>query len=84
MMRHGDGTHPFESCIAQMIKNRLGTWSRARCTWGEGDNATGSAFLLGYIAGSDHKVITTGRYQDKLTKTDDGWRFRERVYAADA
>ena len=51
---------------------------------GEGDSATGSAFLLGYIAGSDHKVITTGRYQDKLTKTDDGWRFRERVYAADA
>jgi len=50
---------------------------------GEGDSATGSAFLLGYIAGSDHKVITTGRYQDKLTKTDDGWRFTERVYAAD-
>ncbi len=51
---------------------------------GEGNAATGSAFLLGYIAGSDHKVITTGRYQDKLAKTFDGWRFTERVYAADA
>ena len=51
---------------------------------GEGDAATGSAFLIGYIAGADHKVITTGRYQDKLTKTADGWRFTERVYTADA
>ena len=50
---------------------------------GEGDSATGSAFLIGYIAGADHKVITTGRYQDKLTKTGDGWRFTERVYHAD-
>ena len=51
---------------------------------GDGDEATGSAFLLGYLAGSDYKVITTGRYQDKLTKTADGWRFTERVYHPDA
>ena len=51
---------------------------------GEGDTATGSAFLLGYVAGSEYKVITTGRYRDKLTKTGSGWRFTERVYAADA
>ena len=50
---------------------------------GEGDAATGSAFLLGYIAGPEYKVITTGRYLDKLTKTADGWRFTERVYNAD-
>ena len=41
---------------------------------GDGDEATGSAFLLGYIAGSSYKVITTGRYQDKLTKTARGPR----------
>ena len=51
---------------------------------GEGDTATGSAFLLGYIAGSEYKVITTGRYLDKLPKTADGWRFTERLYSADA
>jgi len=51
---------------------------------GEGDQATGSAFLLGYLAGSSYKVITTGRYQDELAKTADGWRFTERVYHPDA
>lgn len=51
---------------------------------GDDDHATGSAFLLGYIAGSSYKVITTGRYHDKLTKTADGWRFAERVYHPDA
>lgn len=50
---------------------------------GDGDEATGSAFLIGYLAGPNHKVITTGRYRDKLTKTGDGWRFTERSYTAD-
>ena len=51
---------------------------------GDGDTAQGSAFLIGYLAGAEYKVITTGRYQDKLTKTADGWRFTERVYHPDA
>ena len=50
---------------------------------GDGSTATGSAFLIGYLAGSEYKVIVTGRYADTLTKTDDGWRFVERLFAMD-
>ncbi len=50
---------------------------------GDGETATGSAFLIGYLGGPDYKVIVTGRYADRLTKTADGWRFVERLFAAD-
>ena len=50
---------------------------------GDGRTASGSAFLIGYLAGPDYKVIVTGRYADTLTKTDSGWRFVERVFTAD-
>ena len=51
---------------------------------GEGSRAQGSAFLIGYLAGPDYKVIVTGRYSDELVKTDDGWRFSKRVFKPDA
>lgn len=51
---------------------------------GEGSRAQGSAFLIGYLAGPDYKVIVTGRYTDELVKTEDGWRFSKRVFRADA
>jgi len=51
---------------------------------GDGDSATGSAFLIGYLAGAQYKVIVTGRYLDELTKTSEGWRFTNRQFAADA
>jgi hypothetical protein len=51
---------------------------------GEGKNATGSAFLIGYLVDGGFKVITTGRYTDELTKAGDGWRFSKRVYKADS
>ena len=50
---------------------------------GDGSSATGSAFLIGYLAGPDHKVIVTGRYKDSLTRTHAGWRFVERIFHAD-
>ena len=50
---------------------------------GDGTNATGSAFLIGYLAGAEYKVIVTGRYRDTLTKTGEGWRFVERTFHAD-
>ena len=50
---------------------------------GEGQSATGSAFLIGYLVDGGYKVITTGRYTDELTKTNEGWRFSKRVYIAD-
>ncbi len=51
---------------------------------GDGKEATGSAFLVGYLVDGGHKVIVTGRYQDALAKTGDGWRFTKRVFRADA
>lgn len=50
---------------------------------GDGTTATGSAFLIGYLAGPNYKVIVTGRYADTLTKTAEGWRFTERLFTAD-
>lgn len=50
---------------------------------GDGDRATGSAFLIGYFGGSEYKIIVTGRYADTLTRTPDGWRFSERLFTAD-
>ena len=51
---------------------------------GDGDAAQGSAFLIGYLAGAEYKVIVTGRYRDQLTRTADGWRFTDRQFAMDA
>ena len=50
---------------------------------GQGDRATGSAFLIGYLVDGGHKVIVTGRYSDELTRTAEGWRFTKRVFKAD-
>ncbi len=50
---------------------------------GDGATATGSAFLIVYLVDGGHKVITTGRYADELTRTSEGWRFTQRVFKAD-
>lgn len=50
---------------------------------GEGDRATGSAFLIGYRTAGGFQVIVTGRYRDTLLRTPEGWRFVERVFRAD-
>lgn len=50
---------------------------------GDGENATGSAFLIGYLVDGGYKVIVTGRYTDELTKASEGWRFSKRVFRAD-
>jgi uncharacterized protein (TIGR02246 family) len=50
---------------------------------GDGDEARGSAFLIGYLAGPGYKVIVTGRYRDQLTRTRDGWRFVDRQFSMD-
>lgn len=50
---------------------------------GEGDNATGSAFLIGYNTDGGYKVIVTGRYRDELTRTPEGWRFTKRIFTMD-
>ena len=49
----------------------------------DGDTATGSAFLIGYLAAPEYKVIATGRYIDQLTRSSDGWRFTDRQFTMD-
>ncbi len=51
---------------------------------GDGQHAQGSAFLIGYLTDGGYKVIVTGRYNDELTKTEDGWRFAKRIFKADS
>ena len=51
---------------------------------GDGETATGSAFLIGYLVDGGYKVITTGRYNDEFTKTSEGWRLNKRIYKPDA
>ena len=50
---------------------------------GDGDHATGSAFLIGYSVSDGYKVICTGRYADELTRTAEGWRFSRRIFTID-
>jgi len=51
---------------------------------GEGDQARGSAFLIGYLVDGGFKPIVTGRYTDELVRTPEGWRFTKRIFKADA
>ena len=51
---------------------------------GDAENATGSAFLIGYLVDGGYKVIVTGRYTDEFTKSSEGWRFSKRVFKVDA
>lgn len=51
---------------------------------GDGDAATGSGFLIGYLVDGGYKPIVTGRYLDELARTGDGWRFTKRAFAPDS
>lgn len=50
---------------------------------GDGNQGTGSAFLIGYLANPEYKVIVTGRYRDVLQKSETGWAFTERIFSMD-
>jgi len=46
---------------------------------GEGDLATGRAYLLMVGTSTSPATITiTGQYEDRLVRTAEGWRFQER------
>jgi uncharacterized protein (TIGR02246 family) len=52
---------------------------------GDGDWATGSAYLmLLTTTTSPARIVTTGAYEDRLLRTAEGWRFTERRFAADS
>jgi len=51
---------------------------------GEGDVATGSAYLIVLATDSSPIAIrTSGQYVDRLVRASDGWRFSERVFTSD-
>jgi len=51
---------------------------------GDGDAATGRAYLWSYRAGAaGNEVILTGRYTDTLRKVDGSWKFAVRTLAPD-
>ena len=52
----------------------------------DGDSATQRCRLLlcrKSADGSDFAVVSTGRYEDSLVRTDGGWRFARRVMMSD-
>jgi hypothetical protein len=51
---------------------------------GDGECATASAFLIGYLVDGGYKVIVTGRYADELSKQEGDWRFSNRVFKMDS
>lgn len=61
--------------VAQLIQN--GTVEVA------GDSATGRWYITEHLkfADSDKGMFNIGVYQDKYTRTPDGWKFAERYYA---
>ena len=45
----------------------------------DGDRATAQSYVLVVRGGEDLAVRVAARYEDQLTKTASGWRFKERV-----
>jgi len=52
---------------------------------GDGDEAQGRAYLIAYAAGAGgSKLLTTGRYRDRLRRIDGRWLFAERLFTPDS
>lgn len=52
----------------------------------DGDGAIARYFLLNILAGSsplEAKLMTTGRFEDRMVRTKDGWRIAHRHYMTD-
>jgi uncharacterized protein (TIGR02246 family) len=50
---------------------------------GDGDEASGSAYVIVMATESGPKMLLTGKYLDKLQHVDGRWLFSERVMTAD-
>lgn len=86
---HGDPTvgtealTAFVAVVNQMMPGMRHSISNLLLE-GDGDAATGRAYLWSYRAGaSGHDVVLTGRYTDELRKVDGAWRFAVRTLDAD-
>ena len=42
-----------------------------------------SLLVVGGSSGAERKILTTGRYDDELARTADGWRFARRLVVLD-
>lgn len=50
----------------------------------DGDEATATVYLLALGGGTPPRLLTSGRYVDRLRRTPEGWRFAVREFLADA
>ena len=51
---------------------------------GDGDSAIGQAYLMLLTTTSSPVVVAgSGRYEDRLVRSDGGWRFATRLYSPD-
>ncbi len=72
------GTEALTAFVAGVVQFVPGIRHQATnvMVTGEGDAATGRAYLYAYRAGANgHEVIITGRYRDTLRKDGGTWRF---------
>jgi uncharacterized protein (TIGR02246 family) len=51
---------------------------------GDGDEATGAAYLTVYVGGAQPKLVMTGRYRDQLRRDGGSWAFVRRDLTPDA
>lgn len=65
-------------------KGRGRHWNANLVIDGDGDSATMTCYLLAITVGKPPTVAgSTGIYRDRLTRTDQGWRFVERHVTVD-
>jgi hypothetical protein len=58
----------------------MGSWS----VEGEGDAATAHSYYWAAEVVGPPRVVATGRFTDRLVRTDHGWHFAERQHELDA
>jgi hypothetical protein len=75
----------FAATFFASAQGHLRHWSSPPLIEGDGQTATGLAFLMVLRPGSapDTGVILTGVYRDRYTKIDDRWYFAAREFTAD-
>ncbi len=73
----------FADAFASRLKARHWTNNLVIDTAGEG--ATGKCYLVLFNLGGEGgpTILTSGIYNDELTKTADGWRFKSRKVTGD-
>lgn len=83
-----EGTEALRAFATSFAARSGGTfrhWNANLLIEGDGDEATLRCYLqLIAVGGEGPRTISTGRYDDRLVRTADGWRFSARTVLGDA